>query len=200
MLRELRQLLIYLTICIFLVLAILVIAGKYKDMSVENDRLKNNLEYYKVRLNEKDSNAIVYRQTVKELKYSKDTLLRHVEFLMESLKLKPKNIKTVVYSKSVVRDTIIDTVTIEPNFYKKILFNDQTSIEISKEDSLITVIPNIENDQTILVYTEEKYKYKNWFSRLIHFNFSKTRLDKYTIENSNPIIKTTGSKIINIEK
>lgn len=200
MLRELRQLLIYLTICIFLVLAILAIAGKYKEMSVENDRLKNNLEYYKVRLNEKDSNAIVYRQTVKELKYSKDTLLRHVEFLRESLKLKPKNIKTVVYSKSVVRDTIIDTVTIEPNFYKKILFNDQTSIEISKEDSLITVIPNIENDQTILVYTEEKYKYKNWFSRLIHFNFSKTRLDKYTIENSNPIIKTTRSKVINMEK
>lgn len=200
MLRELRQLLIYLTIGIFLVLAILAMAVKYKEMSVENDRLKNNLEYYKVRLNEKDSNAIVYRQTVQELKYSKDTLLRHVEFLRKSLKLKPKNIKTVVYSKSVVRDTIIDTVTIEPNFYKKILFNDQTSIEISKEDSLITVIPNIENDQTILVYTEEKYKYKNWFSRLIHFNFSKTRLDKYTIENSNPIIKTTGSKIINVEK
>lgn len=189
---------------ILVVLGLLASAGvcyhKYQSTMNENTRLKNNIEYYQ----NKDSSNLVLMNTAKELKNTKDSILIRVDSLRDALNIKPKSIKEVVYVSSGIKDTLRDTIQVPVvqivNFKKVFTPNNQTKITVERKDSLISVIPDIKNNQTILVYTDKQYKYKTFFSRLIHFNFSKTEKQKFTIDNSNPLIKTGESRVVNVVK
>ena len=106
---------------------------------------------------------------------------------------------------STVKTEIVHDTTVivkSPDFELVIKPNSLTSIIINKKDSLLTHKLNIENVQTLFVTQERVYrrKYKNWFARLIHFDFKKkTQLD-YQIHNSNDIINTKDTKLIEIVK
>lgn len=189
---------------LFLILILFSGIGIYKYKQYintlnENKRLKNNIEFYENRANRHYDSNVVLQHTVAELKNSKDSLIQKINSLQKELKLKPKNIKTIVYTETVLRDTLRDTVSININFRKVLKPNDQTVIEVIRQDSSLTVIPNIQNNQTLFIHNTYQYKYKHWFSRLIHFNFSKTQTTKYTINNSNNLIKINDSRVINIE-
>ena len=97
-------------------------------------------------------------------------------------------------------DTIRDTVTLACNFTKELKPNLQTTITVIREDSCLTVIPDIKNDQYLFVMNERKYrrKYKNFVSRLLHFDFKKTTEYTYQIVNSNDLINITDSKVVEI--
>lgn len=196
--QKLKRILLSGLVLIILGLATSVLHTKYKNAVAESDRLRTNLEYYQGKYSSTDSANIVLKHTVAELECSKDSLVRKIDSLRHELKLKPKEVQTVVYTETVIRDTIRDTIPVTHNFSVTLHPNSQTSIEVTRADSLLTVVPDIRNEQTVFVYTEEKYKYKCWFSRLIHFNFKKIRTDKYVIENSNDLIKTGESRVINV--
>lgn len=189
---------------LFLIFILLSGIGIYKYKQYintlnENKRLKNNIEFYENRANRHYDSNVVLQHTVAELKNSKDSLIQKINSLQKELKLKPKNVKTIVYTETVLRDTLRDTVSININFRKVLKPNDQTVIEVIRQDSSLTVIPNIQNNQTLFIHNTYQYKYKHWFSRLIHFNFSKTQTTKYTIKNSNDLIKINDSRVINME-
>jgi len=97
-------------------------------------------------------------------------------------------------------DTIRDTVTLACNFTKELKPNLQTTITVIREDSNLTVIPDIKNEQYLFVTSERKYrrKYKNFISRLLHFDFKKTTAYEYQIVNSNDLINITDSKVVEI--
>lgn len=172
---------------------------QYINTLNENKRLKNNIEFYENRANRHYDSNVVLQHTVAELKNSKDSLIQKINSLQKELKLKPKNVKTIVYTETVLRDTLRDTISVDVNFRKVLKPNDQTAIEVIRQDSSLTVIPNIQNNQTLFIHNTYQYKYKHWFSRLIHFNFSKTQTTKYTIKNSNDLIKINDSRVINME-
>lgn len=172
---------------------------QYINTLNENKRLKNNIEFYENRANRHYNSNVVLQHTVAELKNSKDSLIQKINSLQKELKLKPKNVKTIVYTETVLRDTLRDTISVDVNFRKVLKPNEQTAIEVIRQDSSLTVIPNIQNNQTLFIHNTYQYKYKNWFSRLIHFNFSKTQTTKYTINNSNNLIKINDSRVINME-
>ena len=176
-----------------------VLYNKYKHAIAENDRLMSNLEYYESKVGDKDPANIVLRHTIREMGESRDSIIRQVDSLRKALKIKPKNFRSVVYSETIIRDTLRNTVPIERNFTAVIKPNSQTTITVARKDCTLTVIPDIRNSQTLLVHTEPRYKYKTWFSRLIHFNFKKVRVDKYTIQNSNDLIKSGETRVVNIE-
>lgn len=197
--QRLKRIIVSGLILLILGLATTALYTKYKNAVNESDRLRTNLEYYQSRYSQGDSTNIVLRHTAAELSSSRDSLIRKVDSLRKELKLKPKDVQTIVYSEVFLRDTIRDTIPTTPNFVTTVEPNNQTSIKVIREDSLLTVIPDIRNEQTVFIYTEERYKYKCWFSRLIHFNFKKFRTSKYIIENSNDLIKTGESRVVNVE-
>lgn len=197
--QELKRIVVSGIVLLILGLATSVLYTKYKNAVNESDRLRTNLEFYQHKCGQSDSTNIVLRHTVAELNSSRDSLIQRVDSLRKELKLKPKSIQTIVYTETVLRDTIRDTIPVTLNFTATVKPNSQTSIEVIRQDSSLTVIPDIRNEQTVFVYTEEKYKYKCWFSRLIHFNFKKVRTDKYVIKNSNDLIKTGESRVVNVE-
>ena len=63
-------------------------------------------------------------------------------------------------------------------------------------DSVITCIPEIYNHQDLFITEEKVYrkKYKNWFQRLIHFDFKKDKVESYKIINSNDLIRVLDRK------
>lgn len=197
--QRLKQIIVSGLILLILGSVTTVLYTKYKNAVNENDRLRTNLEYYQSRYSQGDSTNIVLRHTAAELSSSRDSLIQKVGSLRKELGLKPKSVQTIVYTETVLRDTIRDTIPVTLNFTATVKPNSQTSIEVIRQNSSLTVIPDIRNEQTVFVYTEEKYKYKCWFSRLIHFNFKKFRTDKYIIENSNDLIKTGESRVVNVE-
>lgn len=182
-----------------LLLTSAILYDKYQKAVLETERIKSNLEFYESKYNSSDSTNIVLRHTIDEISSSRDSLISNVDGLRKKLKLKPKQVNTIVYTETVLRDTIRDTIPVTVDFHTVVTPNDQTSIEITRKDSTLTVVPNIRNEQTVFVYTESKYKYKGFFNRLIHLNFSKVKTDKYVIENSNDLIKTGESRVVNVE-
>lgn len=165
-----------------------------QQLKSENERLQTNLEYYSAFQTEN----IILRHTIEELEQSKDSLMQKILEVQKQLQLKPKAIKEIVYVETVVRDTLIETVPMTVDFDVTFTPNDQTSIEVSRRDSLLTVIPDIRNSQTVFVFEETRYRYDTFWKRLIHFNWKKTTTNKYSIDNSNDLIQISDTRFIEI--
>lgn len=165
-----------------------------QQLKSENERLQTNLEYYSAFQTEN----IILRHTIEELEQSKDSLMQKIIEVQKQLQLKPKTIKEIVYVETVVRDTLIETVPMTVDFDVTFTPNDQTSIEVSRRDSLLTVIPDIRNSQTVFVFEETRYRYATFWKRLIHFNWKKTTTNKYSIDNSNDLIQISDTRFIEI--
>lgn len=165
-----------------------------QQLKSENERLQTNLEYYSAFQTEN----IILRHTIEELEQSKDSLMQKIIETQRQLQLKPKTIKEIVYVETVVRDTLIETVPMTVDFDVTFTPNDQTSIEVSRRDSLLTVIPDIRNSQTVFVFEETRYRYDTFWKRLIHFNWKKTTTNKYSIDNSNDLIQISNTRFIEI--
>lgn len=165
-----------------------------QKLKLENTRLQNNIEYYSALGTEN----IVLRNTIDELEQSKDSLVQRIMEVQKKLALKPKEIKEIVYVETVVRDTIVQTIPETYNFSVVVEPNELTSISIDRQDTTLTVIPDIRNHQTLFIQAEKRWKYKGFFRRLIHFNWKKITTNKYYINNSNDLIHIEETRIIDV--
>ena len=187
----------YLVCLCLLLMSILfssVMLHKNKALQLENTRLQNNIEYYSALGTEN----IVLRNTIDELEQSKDSLVQRIMEVQRKLALKPKEIKEIVYVETVVRDTIVQTIPETYNFSVVIEPNELTSIAIDRQDTTLTVVPDIRNHQTLFIQAEKRWKYKGFFRRLIHFNWKKITTNKYYIDNSNDLIHIEETRIIDV--
>lgn len=191
-----KKYIIGLAVIILLILSIIGFYKHYTTVKEENIRLKNNIEYY----SSFGQENIVLQNTIEELKNSKDSLIQHINTIQKKLDLKPKETKEIVYTETVIHDTIVETIPATYNFSATVRPNDLTTIEVTRVDTTLTVIPTIYNSQTIFIQTEKRYKYKNFFSRLIHFNFGKITTNRYYIDNSNDLIQVEDTRVIDVVK
>ena len=172
-----------------------------KQANNEIDRLQGNYEYYLNKSNGFEEQNRVLQLNLDEYRETQDSIIKQLSATQKELKIKDKQLKQASTVKTeIVHDTTV--IVKSPDFELVIKPNSLTSIIISKKDSLLTHKLNIENVQTLFVTQERVYrrKYKNWFARLIHFDFKKkTQLD-YQIHNSNDIINTKDTKLIEIVK
>ena len=145
--------------------------------------------------------------SVSALKTANDSLLTEIKKVAQNEDVDLSDASTAVSIASVIHDTIpavlkdsdyIDSTKI--NFRKKIQYNAETSFEIIRQDTILSVIPSITNKSVLLLYTDKKYKYSNFFSRVIHLNFKKISTNKYLLRNSNNIITTTDMRVVEIKQ
>ena len=172
-----------------------------KKQTQQIDRYSNNIEYYQQQLSDKFSENRTLQFTIDEYKTSVDSLIDNIKQTQKQLNIKDKQLKQAQLQHQAIN---IDTTVIvkDRDFVKEIKPNSLTSLIIIKKDSLLTAKIDIRNEQTLFLMSKREYKnqYKNWFRRLIHFDFKKKNVYKYQIHNSNPIIKTESSRIIEIQK
>lgn len=174
---------------------------KLKQANDRIDTIQNNYEYYMNKSAGMEEQNRVLQLTINDFKETKDSLIQEIQATQKKLGIKEKKLNQLQTQKQEVRhDTTV--VVKSPDFTLEIKPNSLTSIIINKKDSILTHSLKIENVQTLFITQERVYrnKYKNWFSRLLHFDFKKkTQLD-YHIDNSNELIITKDTRLIEIIK
>lgn len=164
-------------------------------------RVNNNYEYYQNLVNKESDKNRILQLTVNEFQQNKDSLVNEIKTIQKKLKIKDKDLNQVqIITTEIKTDTAI--VVKDANFDKVIRPNNLTSIQIIKQDSILTVSLDIKNSQTLFISHKKEYrhKYRNWFSRLLHFDFKKDINYKYQIHNSNDLIRIESTRIIEITK
>lgn len=164
-------------------------------------RVTNNYEYYSNLANKESNKNRILQFTLNEFQQNNDSLINEIKIAQKKLKIKDKDLNQVqLITTEIKTDTAI--VVKEVNFDKIIRPNNLTSIQIIKKDSILHVKLDIKNSQTLFIAHKKEYrnKYKNWFKRLLKFDFKRDVVYSYQISNSNDLINVTESRIIDISK
>lgn len=177
--------------------------NQLQNKNREIDRITNNIRAYEEIASNAQDNSRVLQLTIDELNHSKDSLIQQVNKVKKELKIKNKNLTDASVINTEIKDSV-KTVIKEKliDFNEELKLNDLTTIIVSRKDSILTAKIDIKNQQIIFVEDKKEYKrfYKNWLLRFFHFDFKKVRIKNYQIVNSNPLIKVTDTRIIELPK
>ena len=173
--------------------------NKLKYVNNRLDAVQNNYEYYMNKSSNVEQQNKVLQLIIDDYKETKDSLVTEIKTTQKKLKIKEKELKqTQMQKQEIKHDT---TLIVKSNDFELVIKpNSLTSIIINKQDSLLTHKLDIKNTQTLYVTNKRVYRntYKNWFSRLLHFDWKKKNDFRYQIHNSNDLIHITDSRLIEI--
>lgn len=187
------------TIIMILTAFLFIQNNKLKATRDALDKVQSNYEYYMNKSSNVEQQNRVLQLTIEDYKETKDSLINEVKTTQKKLKIKEKELKqTQLQKQEIKHDTTV--IVKSNNFQLEIKPNSLTSIIINKQDSLLTHKLSIKNTQTLYVINNRVYrnKYKNWFVRLLHFDWKKKNNVEYQIHNSNDLIEITDSRMIEL--
>ena len=177
--------------------------NKVNSLDKELARSINNASTWENIANSNIDNNNVLELTIQEYKNSNDSLIKVINDQQEKLKIKDNQLRQVTSTETIIRDTIVEKIPInDTDFTIELKPNQLTTITVSRKDSIFTHTMEILNRQDLFIYTKKVYRnqYKNFFQRLIHFDFKKDKINKYQIVNSNDLIKVIDTRVINISE
>lgn len=176
-------------------------SNKLKANEDALDKVQNNYEYYMNKSSYAEQQNKMLQFTIDDYKETKDSLITEIKTTQKKLEIKQKELlQTQLQKQEIKHDTAI--IVKSNDFELEIKPNSLTSIIINKKDSILTHELSIKNTQTLYVTNKRVYrnKYKNWFIRLLHFDFKKKNNIEYQIHNSNDLIQITDSRMIELNK
>ena len=177
--------------------------NKVNSLDKELARSINNASTWENIANSNIDNSNTLELTIQEYKNSNDSLIKVINDQQEKLKIKDNQLYQIASTETVIRDTIVEKIPInDTDFTIELKPNQLTTITVSRKDSIFTHTMEILNRQDLFIYTKKVYRnqYKNFFQRLIHFDFKKDKINKYQIVNSNDLIKVIDTRVINISE
>ena len=165
---------------------------------------QNNIEAYQGSLQESWQANNVLKLDIEDLQNQNDKLLHRIDSVAKKLKIKPKQIHTaatqsqvlsVNESKGVQGDLI--KILKDTTYNDSIKYNDLTTVHYTIGKDTVRIGIDLQNTQYLYVYSTREYKNKkNFFLRLLTFDFKKVTKYKYKIENTNDLIKTDSVRVI----
>lgn len=177
--------------------------NKVNSLDKELARSINNASTWENIANSNIDNNNTLKLTIQEYKNSNDSLIKVINDQQEKLNIKDNQLYQITSTETVIRDTIVEKIPInDTDFTIELKPNQLTTITVSRKDSIFTHTMEILNRQDLFIYTKKVYRnqYKNFFQRLIHFDFKKDKINKYQIVNSNDLINVTDTRVINISE
>lgn len=192
--------LVTLSIISLLTVAIFILNNQLNKKDIEINRLYNNIQAYEQIASGKEDDNRVLQLTINDLNNSNDSLLQELQQVKEKLNVKNKNLVQAQVINTVIRDTITKVITLDKNFNEELKLNPLTTIKVTRTDSILTAKIDIQNQQILFIEEKKVYKnkYKNGWIRFWHFDWKKIRIRRYQIENSNPLIRVTDTRIIEV--
>ena len=176
--------------------------NKVNSLDKELTRSINNASTWENIANSNIDNNNTLELTIQESVKLEKARLR-LEKEQEKLNIKDNQLYQITSTETVIRDTIVEKIPInDTDFTIELKPNQLTTITVSRKDSIFTHTMEILNRQDLFIYTKKVYRnqYKNFFQRLIHFDFKKDKINKYQIVNSNDLIKVIDTRVINISE
>ena len=177
--------------------------NKVSSLDKELARSINNASTWENIANSNIDNNNTLELTIQEYKNSNDSLIKVINDQQEKLNIKDNQLYQITSTETVIRDTIVEKIPInDTDFTIELKPNQLTTITVSRKDSIFTHTMEILNRQDLFIYTKKVYRnqYKNFFQRLIHFDFKKDKVNRYQIINSNDLIKVIDTRVINISE
>ncbi len=202
MLTEIKTYLSKLAVTIIIGLTAFCVYQGYQinRMNKELGTVTNNYRAYQDMTSKLNQTNRTLQLQIDELKCSNDSLIKYANKVQKELKVKDKHLQQVQVINTEIRDTITQVITKEIDFKAELKLNPLTTIMVQRQDSILTASLDLKNSQVLFIEEKKEYRrrYKNWLQRLIHFDFKKDRVRHYQINNSNPLIKVTDTRIVEV--
>ena len=163
----------------------------------------NNTQTWIDIANERADKSRVLQLTLDDFKHTNDSLIKLSKDQQKKLKIKDNQLRQVTSAETIIRDTITEVIPSKnKDFSVELKPNQLTTIKVARKDSILSHTMEILNHQDLFVYEQKTYRrqYKNWFIRLLHFDFKKDKISKYQIINSNDLIQVIDTRVINISE
>lgn len=197
---------------LFIFLAILTFIGVASYQSSELARYKNlyykelqNVKAYQLSNSGLEEDIIQYQMTIDNLRSSKDSIDRKLVEVIESLKIKDKNIEYLQYQTKVIHST--DTIQLSDTIFTPAVhidtiigdpwYNLRLKLDYPKT---IIASPTFNSEQYVIINTKKEYVNKpsklffvRWFQR-------KYTVVEVNIEEKSPYIINKESKFIKMIK
>lgn len=158
----------------------------------ENDSLKNT--------------SNLYRLSIEELKHSNDSVLKKLNNVRRELRIKDNSIKQLQYQATLLskKDTIVlrDTIFSNPYLNLDTLIQDKWyKLNLGlKYPSTITVEPEFNNEQYVVISTKKEYIEPPHKCFLVRWFQKKHTVVEVQVVNDNPYVNTKNQKFIEIVK
>lgn len=178
--------------------------NKANRLSQELKMVNNNIEAYQDALSGAQQASGVLRLDMKKLKDYNDKLVQQLDSVRKTEKLKSKEIQVAATQKQIInvnksKGVGGDIITIlKDSVYKDSLqYNNLTKVYYTIGKDSVNIKLDVQNTQYLYVYKHREYKNKkNFFKRLITFDWKKKDVYKYKIRNTNDILKEDSIRII----
>lgn len=184
-----------------LIATIFIQHNQLQEKNAELNRATSNVRAYQDLVSNNQEHNRTLQLTIEELNCSNDSLLLQLKQTQKELKIKDKNLTDASVINTEIKDSVKTVIKKEAiDFEEELKLNPLTTIIVSRKDSILTAKIDIKNQQTIFITENKEYKntYKNWLVRFFHFDFKKIYIKNYQIVNSNPLIKVTDTRVIEI--
>ena len=178
--------------------------NKANKLSEELKMANNNIEAYQDALYGTQQASGVLRLDVKKLSEYNDKLVQQIDSIRNIHKVKKneiqvaatqKQILNVNKSKGVGGDII--TIIKDSTYKDSLQCNPLTKVYYTIGKDSVNIKLDVQNTQYLYVYKHREYKNKkNFFKRLITFDWKKKDVYKYKIHNTNDLLKEDSIKII----
>lgn len=185
-----------------LIATIFVQHNQLQKKDTEINRITSNVRTYQDIVSNNQNNNRTLQLTIEELNHSNDSLLLQLKQTQKGLKIKDKNLTNASVINTEIKDSVKTVIKKEAiDFKEELKLNPLTTIIVERKDSILTAKIDLKNQQTIFVEEKKEYlnQYKNGFIRFLHFDWKRIRTRKYTIKNSNPIIKVINTRVVEIK-
>jgi Fe-S cluster assembly scaffold protein SufB len=194
--------------CIIVGLSIAVSysVSKLKKLEAEYELAVNNNKAFENENNSLKEDNIIFKRTIEELQYSKDSLNSEMLNKAKQLKIKDEEIKRLQYLASIAskKDTIIlkDTIYKDKDFILDTLKGDQWyKVAIHMEyPNILTIEPSFTSKQTFIVSEKKetvdppkKFFICRWFQK-------KANITRVKVVEENPYIVIDKERYIDIVK
>ena len=175
-----------------------------KKLSESLEMAQNNIEAYQGSLAGSQQANNVLQLSIKDLHQQNDELLQKLDSVAKNNKIKSKEINTAATQKQTLdvnegkevggqlKEILKDTT-----YTDSIQYNDLTKVYYTIGNDTVWVGIKLENTQYLYIYTTKEYKNKKSFlKRLFTLDFKKVDKYKYTIVNTNDLLKESDIRII----
>lgn len=165
---------------------------------------QNNIEAYQDAINGSQQASFVLKLDMDKLAEQNDSLIQELDRVRKHHKIKSKGLKTAATQKQTI--TVNDSKEvkgdlsqiIKDSIYTDTLqYNPLTKVYYTIGKDTVNIALDIQNTQYLYVFKKREWKNKkNFFKRLITFDWKKVDKYKYDIINTNSLLDTEDVRII----
>lgn len=181
-----------------------VVHKQNKSLSESLELAQNNIEAYQDMLSDSQQAVGVLKLDMTKLAGSNDKLIQKLDSVRKENKIKELGLETaatqtqslLVSSNKGVQGDLVE-ILVDDIYEDSIQYNDLTSVYYCIARDSVKMTIDLKNTQYLYTYKTREYKNKKSFlKRLFTLDFKKVDKYKYTIVNTNDLLKESDIRII----